>query len=115
MTYQPKKTTPSNKDLKLQAATSNSGPLGRFRSLLSNLHTFVPLLGGVLLILTGLTLVSITILGLIKPLWISAILTLLGSVSSMIGVFLIYQTVTMQGSMDTLINKAIRRTIESQN
>ncbi|MDZ7718495.1 MAG: hypothetical protein U5K72_06735 [Balneolaceae bacterium] len=115
MTDQPKKTTSSYKDLQLQVSNSRKGPLNRFLLLLSNIQTFIPLLSGVLLILTGLTLVSITILGFITPLWISAILTLLGSISTMVGGFLIYQVLSTQNSFETLINKAIRRVVDSQN
>lgn len=115
MTDQPKKTTSSFHDLQLKAGKFERSPLSRFRNLLSNAHTFIPLLAGVLLIVTGLIVVSITILGFITPLWISAILSLLGSVSSMVGVFLIYQTVSSRGAVDSLINKAIRRVVDSQN
>jgi hypothetical protein len=115
MTDQPKKTTPSYKNLQLQVSNSKNGLLGRLTSLLSNIHTFIPLLSGVLSILCGLTLVSITILGFITPLWISAVLTLLGSISSMVGGFLIYQVVSSYESFDTLVNKAIRRVVDSQN
>lgn len=115
MTDQPKKTTSSYKDLQLHVSKSNKGIRNRFRLLFSNIRTFIPFLSGILLIVTGLTLVSITILGFITPLWISAALTLLGSISSMVGVFLIYQIVTLQGSFDSLINKAIRRIVDFQN
>lgn len=115
MTDQPKKTTSSFHDLQLRAGKAGQSPLSRFRYLLSNARTFIPLLAGVLLVVTGLVVVSITILGFITPLWISAILSLIGSVSSMVGVFLIYQTVSSQGSFDSLINKAIRRVVDSQN
>lgn len=115
MTEHPKKTSSSFKDLQLEAGRSNRNPLNHFRYLLSNVHTFIPLLSGVLMIVTGLVLVSITILGFITPFWISGMLSLLGSVSSMVGVFLIYQTVSSQGSFDSLINKAIRRVVNNQN
>ncbi|NBC65524.1 MAG: hypothetical protein GVY07_07730 [Bacteroidetes bacterium] len=115
MTNQPKKTTPYYKNLQLQVGKSKNGLLGRLKSLLLNIHTFIPLFSGVLSILCGLTLVSITILGFITPLWISAVLTLLGSVSSMVGGFLIYQVVSSYESFDTLVNKAIRRVVNSQN
>lgn len=115
MTDQPKKTTSSYKDLQLQVSKSKKGPLNRFWFLLSSIHTFIPLLSGVLLILSGLILVSITILGFITPLWISAMLTLLGSISSMVGGFLIYQVISTRNSFDSLINKAIRRVVDSQN
>jgi hypothetical protein len=87
----------------------------RFRALMTNSHTLIPLLSGVVMILCGLTVVSITILGLISSLWISALISLLGCVSFMLGGFLIYQTITTQGSFDGLINQAIRRVINSQN
>ena len=115
MTDQPKKTSSSLKNLQLEAGSSKKSPLHRFQYLLSNIHTLIPLLSGILLIVSGLTLVSISILGFITPLWISGLLSLLGSVSSMIGVFLIYQTVSSQGAFDTLINKAIRRVVNDQN
>jgi len=115
MTDQPKKTTPTYKDLQRQVSKSNKGTLNQIRLLLSNIQTVIPLLAGVLLILSGLALVSITILGFITPLWVSAILTLLGSMSTMAGGFLIYQVVTSLGSFESLINKAIRRVVDSQN
>ncbi|MDX1640866.1 MAG: hypothetical protein R3220_04175 [Balneolaceae bacterium] len=115
MTDHPKKTSSSFQDLKLEVEKSNRSPLNRFRYLLSNVHTLIPLLAGVLLILTGLTLVSISILGFIPPFWVSGMLSILGSVSSMVGVFLMYQTVTSQGSFESLINKAIRRVVNNQN
>lgn len=115
MTDQPKKTTYSFNDLQLDIGRSKKSPLHRFRYLVSNLHTFIPLLAGVLLIISGLVLVSISILGFITPFWLSGILSLLGSVSSMVGVFLIYQTVSSLGSFDTLINRAIRRVVNDQN
>jgi hypothetical protein len=96
---------------KKQAKTGNF----RFRSLLTNSHTLIPLLSGAVMILSGLTIVSITMLGLISSLWISVLISLLGCVSCMLGGFLIYQTVTSQGSFDGLINQAIRRVINSQN
>ncbi|WP_234573412.1 hypothetical protein [Rhodohalobacter sp. 614A] len=115
MTEHPKKTSSSFNDLQLQAGRSHRSPLNRFRYLLLNVHTFIPILSGVLLIVTGLVLVSISILGFIPPFWISGMLSLLGSISSMVGVFLIYQTVSSHGTFDSLINKAIRRVVDNQN
>lgn len=115
MTDQPKRTTSSYKDLKLQVSVSNKSVRYRFRLLFSNIQTFIPFLSGILLMVSGMTLVSITILGIITPLWVAAVLTLLGSISCMVGVFLIYQIVSLQGSFDSLINKAIRRVVDSQN
>ncbi len=94
--------------------TSKSGGF-RVRSLFTNSHTVIPLLSGAVMVLSGLTIVSITMLGLIHSLWISILTSLLGCISCMLGGFLIYQTVTSHGSFDGLINQAIRRVINSQN
>ncbi len=87
----------------------------RVWTLLRHTHTLLPMLSGALQIFVGLVLVSITILGLIEPLWLSAVLSILGSILTMAGVFLIYNTITKQGSFDGLLNQAIRRVINSQN
>jgi len=86
-----------------------------FWSLITNAHTLIPLGSGVLQVIIGLTIVCITILGLITPLWVSAVLSLLGSVSCIMGSFLIYHVVSSRGTFETLVNKAIRRAIKSQN
>ena len=94
---------------------TNGHGRGGLRPLLTNIKTLIPMLGGALLIFSGLTLVSITILGLITPLFISAFLSLLGSISTMVGLFLIYQTITSSGSFENLIHEAIQRVLNSQN
>lgn len=115
MTDQPKKTPLSLKDIQLEPNKSGQGSISRFRLLLTHSRTFLPLLSGALLMISGLTLVSITILGLITPLWISGTLSLLGSISSIVGVFLIYQTVSSHDSFESVVTKAIRRAVNSQN
>lgn len=88
-----------------------------FQKSLTWIHAgiIVPVVAGILQILIGLTLVSISILGLLDPVWISAVLSVLGSISSMAGVYLIYHVISSQETFNTLINKAIRRVIEAQN
>ncbi|MFO7847309.1 MAG: hypothetical protein R6V27_12160 [Balneolaceae bacterium] len=66
-------------------------------------------------IVTGMSIVGITILGLLTPLWIAAVLSMLGSVSSMFGVYMIFHAVSTSGSFDTLINQSIKRVIRDQN
>ncbi|CAN5354283.1 hypothetical protein BH23BAC3_BH23BAC3_05240 [soil metagenome] len=70
---------------------------------------------GIIQIVAGLSIVGVTILGLLQPLWISAILSLVGSVSSMFGVYLIFQAIATNGNFDTLINRSIKRVIRDQN
>ncbi len=115
MTGDPKKTQPEFEGIQLHPGRNKRKSAIRFRALITNSHTLIPLLSGVIQVITGLTLVCITILGLIPLLWVSAILSLMGCILSMMGGFLIYQTATKEGSFDTLLNQAIRRVINSQN
>lgn len=115
MTENPKKTGSQYGKLQFRPDRPSKKPRMRYSLLFMNSHTLIPVLSGAVMVLTGLTIVGITILGLISPLWISAILSLLGSISCMMGAFLIYYTITSQGSFDGLINQAIRRVIRSQN
>jgi len=70
---------------------------------------------GIIQIIAGLSIVGVTILGLLNPLWLSAVLSLVGSISSMFGVYLIFHAFTSSGNLDTLINKSIKRVIRDQN
>jgi hypothetical protein len=72
MTEDPKKTRSDYEGLQLQAGRRKRKTKVRFRTLLTNSHTLVPLLSGVIQVLSGLAVVCVTILGLISPLWISA-------------------------------------------
>lgn len=115
MTYHSDKEKHLFQGQSLRGKTAGQKGRGILRPLLTNIKTLIPILAGVLLIFSGLTLVSITILGLISPLLISAFLSLLGSVSTMVGLFLIYLTISSSGSFDSLIHEAIRRVLNSQN
>lgn len=86
-----------------------------FRVLLSSGKTAIPLLAGAVQVKIGLLIVSITILGMVQPLWVSTLLSFLGSLSCMMGGFMIYNTVTCFESHKSLISRAIHRVINSQN
>jgi hypothetical protein len=66
-------------------------------------------------ILLGLSVVAISILGLIQPLWLSTLMSMVGSVSVMAGTYSVYDAVAGKNTFDLLINHAIRRVIRSQN
>lgn len=82
---------------------------------LTNNNSVIPVISAMLQIIIGLTLVGTSIIGLIQPLWFSALLSLAGSVSCITGVYLIYHTMSTQDTFDSLINKAIRRVVKEQN
>ncbi len=87
----------------------------RLRSILINNGLLIPVGSGVLQILIGLSLVTVTILGLITPVWLSAILSLAGSISSVAGIILIYHAISTRGAFESLINQSIKRVISAQN
>lgn len=82
---------------------------------LTNNNSAIPVISAMLQIIIGLTLVGTSLIGLLQPLWFSALLSLAGSVSCITGVYLIYHTLSSQDTFDSLINKAIRRVVKEQN
>jgi hypothetical protein len=97
------------KDSSISSFSDKSQPL------VGSVDAFVSYVAASLQIITGMTLIVISILGMISPMWFSAILSIVGSVSCMTGVFLFYFTSSNKGSIDGLVNQAIRRVINSQN
>ena len=83
--------------------------------LLTNTNLLISFLSGVLQIMAGMVLISITILGIIQPVWLSAMLSILGSIMSMMGILLLYYTFAAEHNLESLINQAIKRVINSQN
>ncbi len=73
------------------------------------------IVAGIIQIIAGLSIVGVTILGLLNPLWLSAVLSLIGSISSMFGVYIIFHAVASNDNFDSLINRSIKRVIRDQN
>lgn len=87
----------------------------RLHSTLIHSNVLIPIGSGIMQILVGFMLVGVSILGLVTPLWLSAVLSLAGSVSCMAGIFLVYHVVSTRGTFENLINQSIRRVISAQN
>ena len=111
----PKKTGSGPKKSYPKSVGGNRGVAERIFSVITSSKTLVPFLSSIIQMITGLVLVSITILGIIQPLWFSAVLSLLGSITAMLGVFLMYHTFSSQDSFESIVNRAIRRAIRNQN
>lgn len=73
------------------------------------------IIAGTLQVIMGLSILAVSILGLLSPGWLSGTMSLLGSVSSMMGIYLIFHSVTSRSDFEDLINKSIKRVIHSQN
>ena len=80
-----------------------------------NVENLFQLIGISLQITLGLGVVTLAIVGLIQPLWVSTVFSIFGSASVMFGLYSAYQFFTNHHIFDSLINKAIRRVIQSQN
>ncbi len=66
-------------------------------------------------IFLGSFVVALSILGIIKPIWISTLMTILGSISSVIGLFFAYHILSEADTFNSLLHRAIKRVISSQN
>lgn len=101
--------------LKVESEKSNRQSLLRKSLTWIQSGIIVHIIAGLLQTIIGLMLVGVSILGIMEPVWISAIFSVMGSISSMAGIYLIYHVISKQNTFNTLINKAIRRVIEAQN
>jgi hypothetical protein len=91
----------------------------RFRTF-SNKNDLKPINGFQILsafiqILLGTTVVTISILGFIEPIWLATTLSLLGCLSIISGLVFSYSIFSNSDSFNSLINKAIKRVITFQN
>lgn len=73
------------------------------------------LLAGIFQMVLGLAVVTVAILGLITPFWLSASLVMVGSVAAMIGFYLVYITITKSHNKKSLLRNAIKRVMEFRN
>lgn len=63
----------------------------------------------------GVCVVTLSIVGYIAPLWLASIMSIFGSVSTMIGLYQIYELLSERSELDNLYKEAIKRVINSQN
>ena len=69
----------------------------------------------VLMMVTGFFAIFVSMTEQVFTFWISSVLSLLGSMSAMVGLWVFYETVRDRKSMDNLVKKAIIRVIRNQN
>lgn len=82
---------------------------------LFNIENFFQLISICLQIILGLSVVTAAILGLIQPLWLATMFGIFGSATAISGVYIAYRFFTRNQVFDSLITRAIRRVIQSQN
>ena len=72
-------------------------------------------LSGICQVLLGVAVITVSVLGLLEPLWLSRVFTMLASVSTMIGAYLIYISVSKSRDSHSLMREAMRRVMKSRN
>ncbi|WP_069130212.1 hypothetical protein [Rhodohalobacter halophilus] len=87
----------SNKSKDVEGSQLISGASNRVKTnpvqfIFSNTEAIIPNVAAMLQIFTGIALISLSVLGQITPYWFSAIISIIGSVSCMMGVLLVYHT-----------------------
>ena len=100
------------KQLKLNEATSSgiSDFMHKVHSI-NGLH-FISAISQIFL---GTTVVALSLINSIQPLWLATIMTVFGSITTMVGLYFMYSIFTESGAFDSLLQKAIKRVVSSQN
>ncbi|MTI89151.1 MAG: hypothetical protein FH748_14435 [Balneolaceae bacterium] len=73
------------------------------------------IVSGSLQTVLGIAVVVLSLIGSIQPLWLSSVMAAIGSSATMVGGFLLYQTLFDKNPFSSLLHKSIRRVIRSQN
>lgn len=66
-------------------------------------------------IFLGTSVVALSLVNSIHPLWLATMMTVFGSITTMIGLCFLYSTFNGSGAFDSILHKAIKRVINSQN
>ena len=85
--------------------------------LVRSTHSFyiLKLIAGISQILLGVGVITVSVLGFLQPLWLSTAFSMIASISTMIGLYLVYITVTKEYNRKSLLRNAIKRIMESRN
>jgi hypothetical protein len=76
---------------------------------------YLYLIGSVVQIISGLLMVTIGMLLLVKPLWLAAVLSSLGCIATMVGAFQLYDLTKNTDAVKKISHEAINRALKSQN
>lgn len=73
------------------------------------------LLSGCSQLLIGLIVVTLSITGFIVPLWVASFMSVIGSVTTMGGAYILYEIFSEKNEIDNLYKSSVKRVINSQN
>lgn len=73
------------------------------------------LIAGFCQVFLGLAVVTVSVLGLIQPQWLATALIMVASVTTMIGLYLIYITASKKHDSTSLLRSAMQRVMQHKN
>jgi hypothetical protein len=79
------------------------------------IHGSLGLIGAIFQIVLGTLVVSLALLQAIQPIWLAGLLTVLGSLSILLGTYTTYTSVSRSTQAKQLIDEAIERVIQEKN
>lgn len=97
---------------------ANSGTYNaRISGFISQVYSYntLQLFAAVCQVLLGMTVITVSILGFIQPLWMSTFLSMIASIVTMVGVYIIYAMLSRKLDPDLLLRNAMRRVMEAKN
>jgi hypothetical protein len=103
--------------LRWESNIKDSVDNSRVSTFIGYAHSFYTfyLIAGFCQVFLGISVVTISILGLIRPLWLSTFLSMGASITTMIGLYLVYITVSKSYDRNSLLRSAMKRVMESKN
>jgi len=96
--------------------TKNRPQSNKISSLVNSIHSadVLHLIGVVMQVFLGLVVTTIAILGFIQPFWLSTLVSIAASVTTIVGIYGCYSALSAFNK-ETLLRDAMRRIVEDQN
>jgi hypothetical protein len=104
---------PSSESSNIKDSIHNSA-ISHYVEETHSLSTFY-LISAVSQIFLGLAVVTVSVLGLIQPQWLSTVLIMIASVTTMIGLYLLYITAAKRNNHNSLLRSAMQRIMQHKN
>lgn len=94
-----------------------TGRLSSFSVFFDKVHSVngLHLLSALFQIILGSTVVALSVLDMVQPVLLAALMSVIGSTAIVTGIYFTYYVFKRTNSFDTLINRAIKRVINNQN
>ncbi len=94
-----------------------TGHLSSFSVFFDKVHSVngLHLLSALFQIILGSSVVALSVLNMVQPVLLAALMSVIGSTAIVTGIYFTYYVFSRSNSFDSLINKAIKRVINNQN